>query len=171
MPATSKTSSLSSIKLSTTSLKYAGVSTTTNEQNERSRAMMWLIWSAPTWSAKAGSSGAGSTNKPDGRWTANRLFKKSASRRSYEPTASTMVCWGASFNITAMSPNCKSASTNATGPSERCASMTPRLVANMDLPAPPLVEKTVMTRPPPDGSPSPSMPTMGAGRTPEPESV
>ena len=109
--------------------------------------MMEFICSAPIWSANAGSSGAGSTFRPEGWWVASRLSRKPTSRRSNEPTASTMVCCGASLSMTAMSPNCRSASTSATGPSARCARITPRLVASTDLPAPPLVENTVMTRP------------------------
>ena len=70
-----------------------------------------------------------------------------ASRRSSEPTASTIVCCGASLSMTAMSPNCRSASTSTTGWSLRWARSTARLVASTDLPAPPLVENTVMTWP------------------------
>ena len=58
-----------------------------------------------------------------------------------------MVCCGASLSITAMSPNWRSASTRTTGRSVRIARDTPRLLATTDLPAPPFVENTVMTRP------------------------
>ena len=76
-------------------------------------------------------------------------------------TASTTVCWGDSLSITATSPNWRSASTSTTGRSDRLASTTARLVATTDLPAPPLVENTVMTRP---RSPSPSTSAGSAGR-------
>ena len=63
------------------------------------------------------------------------------------PTASTMVRCGASLSMTATSPNCRSASTSTTGRSLRMARVTPRLQATTLLPAPPLVENTVMTWP------------------------
>ena len=71
-----------------------------------------------------------------------------------------MVCCGASLSITAMSPNCRSASTRTTGLSgDRLARTTARLAASTDLPAPPLVENTVMTWP---RSPSPAVGDVGA---------
>ena len=146
MPATSRTSSLTSMRPSTTSLKYAGVSTTTWLENWRSNSMIRIISAAPIWSANAGSSGAGSTNRPDASCRTSRLWSSDASSRSSEPTASTIVCCGASLSITAMSPNWRSASTSTTGRSLRRASTTARLAAITDLPAPPLVENTVMTR-------------------------
>ena len=75
--------------------------------------------------------------------------------RSSEPTASTMVCWGASLSMTATSPNWRSASTRATGRLLFLARRTATLQAITDLPAPPLVEKTVMTWPSPPGSGAP----------------
>ena len=77
------------------------------------------------------------------------------------PTASTIVCCGASLSITATSPNWRSASTRTTGLSVRRARTTARLVAITDLPAPPLVEKTVMTWP---SSPSSTADVGASGR-------
>ncbi len=62
-------------------------------------------------------------------------------------TASTIVCCGVSFIITATSPNWRSASTRATGAFDCRARTTARLDAITDLPAPPFVEKTLMSRP------------------------
>ena len=124
MPATSITLSDTSTRPSTTSLKYAGVSTMTNEQNERSISTIATISAAPTWSANAGSSGAGITRRPDGSWVTSRLSSSGASIRSSTDTASTMVWCGVSFSMTATSPNCRSASTRHTGLSERWARVT-----------------------------------------------
>lgn len=61
--------------------------------------------------------------------------------------ASAMVDWGARPRPLATSPNCRSRSTMATRPRLRVSWMA-RLVATVVLPAPPLGDITVMTRPP-----------------------
>ena len=108
---------------------------------------MATISAAPTWSANAGSSGAGRTRSPEGSWVTSRLSSSGASIRSSTDTASTIVWWGVSLSITATSPNCRSASTRHTGLSERCARVTASEEASTDLPDPPLVENTVRTWP------------------------
>ncbi len=108
---------------------------------------MATISVAPTWSAKAGSSGAGITRRPEGSWVTSRLSSSGGSMRSRTDTASTIVWCGVSLSITATSPNWRSASTRHTGWSERRANSTASDVDSIDLPAPPLVENTVMTWP------------------------
>ena len=61
--------------------------------------------------------------------------------------ASAMVDWGPRPSALATSPNCRSRSTMATRPGARAASLVARLVATVVLPAPPLGDITVMTRP------------------------
>ena len=101
---------------------------------------------ASIWSAKAGSSGADSTSRPDCSCSTRRLRSSPgracrASRR-HRPRCGE----GRSLSMTLASPNWRSASTSTTGRSERRASDTATLVASTDLPAPPLVENTVIMR-------------------------
>ena len=59
------------------------MSTTTNEQNVRRISTIRTISAAPIWSANAGSSGAGSTSRPDGSCSTSR-FRRNADVEAVE---------------------------------------------------------------------------------------
>ncbi len=108
IPATRSTSSLTSMRPRTTSLKYAGVSTTTKAQNFRSSAPLPRHRSGRRTPVPAGPADAWS---PEGVWVTRRLSNRFASRLSSTRPRRRSCASGANLSMTAMSPNWRSAST------------------------------------------------------------